>query len=397
MTLCFVALATAARGEGSFPLRGIGRPSFLVDATTEAASGDSVAVDVSWEVPLRDLSFRPEDDVFRARYEIAVVFAQGGRQVEGQLWERRVRVRSVSETRDPQRTSKGRQTIRLPEGQYELRVTVTDRVSGASSTATATLDARVKGSGIGLSDLRLVRYTEGGVEVIPSHDVPLGQAGHAIRATVRPAQDGGGNVHLRWRITDPGGGTVAEGDSALTLGSELLAVDLPVPADSLSPGRHDVEVRLVGTGGERRHLQLDARLTPAWFQLHRSEALEILALVADREEVAKLESMPADGWRDALAAFWKQHDPSPGTEENEFLRDVQDRVEAATTLFIEPFRSPGWRTDRGRVWLRYGRPDRRTASTGDFDRPGREVWEYDSPRRVIVFVDRGSGEYWLSG
>ena len=395
--LGIIAVAGAASAEEAFPLHGYGRPSFLVDATVQSGPGDSVDVDVSWQVPARDLTFHPEDDVQRARYEIAVVFSQDGRQVEARLWERRVRVRSVAETRDPQRASKGRQAVRVREGRYDLRVTVTDRISGASTMGSATLDARRRGSGIGLSDLRLVRYTEGGVQSNPSHEVHLGEAGHVLRAGIQPAGEGGGTVRLHWRFADSGGGTAAEGDTTVTLGREPLVVDVPVPEDRLAPGTHDVEVRLVGMGGEKRHLTLDARLTPAWFTRHRGEATEILALRTSEAEVSELKSAPSEGWGEALTAFWKSRDPSPGTEENEFLRDLEERVETASTLFVEPFRSPGWRTDRGHAWIRSGRPDRRTTSIGDFETPGREVWEYDAPRRVLVFVDRGSGEYWQSG
>ncbi|MFN8176490.1 MAG: GWxTD domain-containing protein [bacterium] len=396
--LVALALAAPASGDDAFPLRGLGRPSFLVDATTEAAAGDSVDVAVSWQVPVRELAFRAEDEVLRARYEIAVVFDRDGRQCAAELWERRVRLRTLAESHDQQRLSRGRRTVRLPQGEYELRVSVTDRTSGASSTASANLDARARKSGIGLSDLRLVRYTKGGAEANPSHDVPLGETGHVVRAVVRSATGGEETVELRWKISDPGGGVTLQGDSTVTVGTEPRTVDFALGTDRLAPGAHDVEVRVVGKGGgERRHLQLQARLTPSWFTIHRGEALEILSLVAGDDDIGALRAAEGTSWPDALASFWKAHDPSPGTEDNEFIRDVEDRVETATTLFVEPFRSPGWRTDRGRVWVRYGRPDRRSTSTGDFDRPGREVWEYDSPRRVFVFVDRGSGEYWLSG
>jgi GWxTD domain-containing protein len=184
----------------------------------------------------------------------------------------------------------------------------------------------------------------------------------------------------------------------VTVGAEPRLVDLPLPGERLIPGAHEVEVRLVGKGGgERRRLQFEARLTPEWFVTHRGDALDILSLVATDDEIGALRAAEGAAWGDALASFWKAHDPSPGTGENEFQREIEERVETVASLFVEPFRSPGWKTDRGRVWVRFGRPDRRTTSSGDFDHAGREVWEYDSPRHVFVFVDRGSGEYWLSG
>jgi hypothetical protein len=67
-------------------------------------------------------------------------------------------------------------------------------------------------------------------------------------------------------------------------------------------------------------------------------------------------------------------------------------------MFEEPFRKPGWRTDRGRILVRFGNPQRRTVRTADFEGPASELWEYDSPRRLFFFVDeRGSGEFWLRG
>jgi GWxTD domain-containing protein len=71
-------------------------------------------------------------------------------------------------------------------------------------------------------------------------------------------------------------------------------------------------------------------------------------------------------------------------------------MESAATLFHEPFRRPGWRTDRGRILVKYGRPSQRTVRAGDLDSSASELWEYESPRRVFFFVDdRGSGEFWL--
>jgi GWxTD domain-containing protein len=391
--------APAGASERGFPLRGVGRPGFLLDAVTLPAGSDSVDVEVAWQVPLRELAFRPEDDLFRARYEIAVIFSRDGRQAVGELWERRVRARSIEETRDPARHSHGRRTMRLPVGRYEMRVTVTDRVAGAVSEAGAPLEARAESSGLGLSDLRLVRYTGDGVDRNPAHDVPLGQTGHAVRATIRSEAGAEGKVELRWRILDPGGRRVVDADSTVALGgSESSVVDLPIPSERLSPGTHEVEVRLGrARDADRRTLTLHARVSEAWFAANRTAAVEILGLLASRSEADALRDAPEAEWSAALATFWERCGVASGIPVDAFRREIQDRVESACTLFVEPFRYPGWKTDRGRIWIRWGRPTRRTESAGDLDRPATEVWEYESPRRVFVFVDRGSGEYWLSG
>jgi len=387
-------VAPAAASTAGFPVRGVGNPAFLLDAVTLPAGGDSVDVEISWQVPLRALAFRPEDDVFRARYEVAFLLLRDGRQVAGELWERRVRARELAGTRDPSRNSHGRKVLRVPAGTFDVRVTVTDRVAGASSEANTRLVARGRDAGIGLSDLGLVRYTEGGVVRNPAHDVPLGETGHAVRATVLSETGAEGSVELRWRITDPGGRRAAEGDSTVALaGERMLVVDVPIASERLAPGLHSLEVRL---GAERRTISLQGRVTPAWFEANRRATIEILSLIADEDETDRLEAAEGAQWPGALAAFWERHEISPDTPD-QLRREMQERVEAVCTLFVEPFRHPGWKTDRGRIWIRFGRPARRSQSTGDFDRPATEIWEYDAPRRTFVFVDRGSGEYWLSG
>ncbi len=395
--LALLVVTNGAQAQG-FPIRGIGRPAFVVNMVVLPAEGDSTEVEITWEVPLRDLAFQPQDDVHRARYEIAVVFVRGGSQVAGELWERRVRARTIAETRDPQKVSRGRRMLRLPFGRYDARVSVVDRVSGSRSEGTARLDVRGGDSQIGLSDLRLVRYTEGGVERNTGHDVPVGEPGHFVRATLRTKKDVTGNVTLRWRTLAPSGATVANRDTVVALAGPEQDVDLPLPPDGLSVGAHEVEVRLGTTGrAERRQLRFQARLRPQWFAAHRETTIEILRVVADSEELGGLERAGSEAWPDSLQAFWNRRDPTPGAPPNEFLEQLQERLETTCTLFVEPFRQPGWKTDRGRTWLRYGPPDRRTSNAGEIDRPATEVWEYDAPRRVLVFVDRGSGEYWLSG
>ena len=36
-------------------------------------------------------------------------------------------------------------------------------------------------------------------------------------------------------------------------------------------------------------------------------------------------------------------------------------------------------TDRGRILLQFGNPERRTVHKGSFEDPASELWEYDSP------------------
>lgn len=54
--------------------------------------------------------------------------------------------------------------------------------------------------------------------------------------------------------------------------------------------------------------------------------------------------------------FWKQHDPTPNTDENEFMQIYYSRLDYANSHFKEML-LPGSKTERGRLYILYGPPD----------------------------------------
>lgn len=108
--------------------------------------------------------------------------------------------------------------------------------------------------------------------------------------------------------------------------------------------------------------------------------------------------------------FWRRRDPNPDTEENEFREEYYERIAYANERFTSGI--PGWRTDRGRIYIAWGKPDsiESRPSGGAYDRPSYEgggttttypfeIWFYRHLDGVgdgieIEFVDpTGTGEY----
>lgn len=111
--------------------------------------------------------------------------------------------------------------------------------------------------------------------------------------------------------------------------------------------------------------------------------------------------------------FWRRRDPNPDTEENEYREEYYERIAYANEHFASGI--PGWRTDRGRIYITFGKPDSVEShpSGGAYDRPVYEgggstttypfeVWFYRHLDNVgdgleIEFVDpTGTGEYRLA-
>ena len=81
------------------------------------------------------------------------------------------------------------------------------------------------------------------------------------------------------------------------------------------------------------------------------------AVATDKEidEYLKLSPKERKEW---LWIFWKKKDPTPLTEQNEFLEEHQRRLDYVLTNFSSSFGSRPW-DDRGQIYLIYGEPDER--------------------------------------
>jgi len=122
------------------------------------------------------------------------------------------------------------------------------------------------------------------------------------------------------------------------------------------------------------------------------------------EERSAFKQLSNDEERDQfIEAFWARRDPTPDTPENEFKEEHYRRIAYANEHFAAGI--PGWKTDRGRIYVMYGPADEIEShpSGGTYDRPMEEgggststypfeQWRYryleDVGQEVIIeFVD----------
>jgi len=57
-----------------------------------------------------------------------------------------------------------------------------------------------------------------------------------------------------------------------------------------------------------------------------------------------------------IEAFWKQRDPTPSTPINEFNEEHYSRIEYANKMFGRETPKPGWKTERGKIYIILGKP-----------------------------------------
>jgi len=96
---------------------------------------------------------------------------------------------------------------------------------------------------------------------------------------------------------------------------------------------------------------------------------DVIYIITDEERKA-FKQLSNDEERDQfIEAFWQRRDPTPDTEENEFKDEHYRRIEYANEHFAAGV--PGWKTDRGRIYIMYGPADEIEShpSGGTYERP----------------------------
>ncbi len=139
---------------------------------------------------------------------------------------------------------------------------------------------------------------------------------------------------------------------------------------------------------------------------------EDVACIIFEEEREVFLNLKTDEERERfIERFWASRDPNPGSRENYFKEEHYRRSAYVNERFAASS-VPGWRTSRGRTYIKYGPPSEIESGPagGVFDLNGQldhsmfpyELWRYDQidsigEHVIFLFVDpKGTGDYVLS-
>jgi len=111
---------------------------------------------------------------------------------------------------------------------------------------------------------------------------------------------------------------------------------------------------------------------------------DVTYIITDEERKAWKRLSTDDERENFIEAFWLRRDPTPDTEENEYKEEHYRRIAYANERFASGI--PGWKTDRGRIYIVYGPPDEIDdhSSGGSYDRP---IEEGGGTTSSFPFVD----------
>ena len=384
------AFRKAGRLASGDPLPFVGSVAFV------DGPGDTTIAVLGLSLENRSLAFEREPSAYVARYRVdATVRSAGGAPIEVGR-EEIVRVATLQETSRTDESVIFQQFFRLLPGKAQISVAVRDAASGLEgraereyevpafvpgSTTDPILAYQAQGRGRPEDPLNLVLNPRGTagfggdtvLAYIEGYAIPRPRT---IPFEVRNDQD---SVIYRDSLRFRGGRPVE---------SQVIRL----APDSLVLG----EMRIVvGSGTDARQATALVSFTPAWLVTSYDQMVSLLRYFGPNPWLDSLRKAEPSERNRLWREFWRSSDPDPKTPQNEQLDEYFTRVATANAQ-IKDEGAPGWRTERGEVFIVLGAPDEITeANPGPQSRIIR--WTYNNFRVVLFFVDEsGFGRFRLT-
>jgi GWxTD domain-containing protein len=205
-----------------------------------------------------------------------------------------------------------------------------------------------------------------------------------------------------------GAAGLAVGPYAFSLAAQAPQSQAPAAASSSSSSNNETIAKpLTKKQIARKQKELEKELAGPW-KKWMSE--DVTYIITDEERQAFKRLKTDEERQQFVEQFWLRRDPTPDTEENEYKEEHYRRIAYANDHYASGI--PGWKTDRGMIYIKYGAPDEIDShpSGGSYERPQEEGggetstypfedWRYRyiegvGTNTIIEFVDASmSGEY----
>ncbi len=397
--LFLLAGVSASLASDLEPLRSLGSPSFAADAAVSVDSLMHSSVSITITVPYAEMSWSRTRDGYASGLGFSVEFEPGrSDRLYGDAWERRLLVPGYGGTRDGRLSLVETRTFDVPPGRYRLRIHVRDLSTERESQAVEDFELEnLAKLPVGFADLQLGIFDSLGT-FLPVPDRSFGYDTDRLGLRVVSFDRREGTwpraSTLHWRVLDAESNLQAQGDTVVSFDRATQPVVMRPAVGELFIGDYTLELeRIEGKSRWRtsRRFQVEESGPPHGRAF--DTMLEALAYIAPQEEVDGMRKLTPEQQAEAWERFWRRRDPTPETPRNEFELEFFRRLHYADQHF-QGFGN-GWRSDMGRIYVKFGPPDQTESRPATSSTPPMEVWYYNSPSRRFVFADRDGFGRWI--
>jgi GWxTD domain-containing protein len=362
-------------------------------------SPDSTDVTFSLSLANASLTFARDNDRFVAGYSVSIALRQAGVMVRDLTAHEAVRVGSFKETSRLDESIVFQQGFVLAPGQYALAVSVRDDAAGRSSSQEMLLEVPRLGAGKLSTPVpylqvipRRSRATVADLVVNPRATVVFGR--DTVVGLYVEGYGEGSRLPLSVEARNDLGRVLWRDTLSLPKRGDLFSGVAYVPVARIGIGVSVIALWPTGTPDTTRapvFVSFGEGLPVAKFE----DMLLYMRWFTSPYRLKVLRDTTPEGRPEAWTAFVKETDSNPLTPVNEALVDYFTRLMIVTARYREEG-TPGWMTDRGKVFLGLGEPDQiyDQGLAGIGTRGRSQVWEYRGINLQLIFYDQSGFDRW---
>jgi len=349
--------------------------------------GDSTITRIGLSFESHAFAFSREGSYYSTRFRVEYSLARAGQPAIQASRDEVVRVESFNETQRSDESVIVEQGFLLVPGTYTLTVTVRDPAANVSSRGEQTIEVPSFRAGsittpIFVYQVRPRQQLGDSLVVLLNPRGTVANGGGDSLMMYVEAYDVPGARQVPVRVRDDRDSVLYQATLALHGGMPVEGHLVRIAADAPPLGQLTVQV---GEGAEMKQVVALVSFSRNWVVTNYDNLLALLRFFPWRPDLlnALRTGKPSERprlWRE----FWTATDPNPQTGENEALDLYFSRIAIANERFKDEG-GPGWRTDRGEVYVTLGEPDQAYENPPGSDQ--RIVqWSYGYYRVLITFV-----------
>ncbi|MDZ7262976.1 MAG: GWxTD domain-containing protein [candidate division KSB1 bacterium] len=383
----------------------IDTPNFYYDLVNVASPDSELSrLQIYVKIAYENLQFTLVEGRYQARYEIsATIFDRDGNQIDGRTEEETVEVEQYDLTNSRVNYSTSYLKFDLPVDKYKISLGLTDLETKSTRKVKDQIQLRnFRKDNLMMSDLAFVREVQVDSLGVKSFHPDIAEAIVDLRSDLfvyfeiysRLVEDE--NFNVFYRIKNAKGKEIQRHSYRRSKDGQRTLEYFQIPGARLSQGLYALELKVET---DRSKAEINKRFFVRWGNLPATVsdielAIRQLKYIAAKKEMDVFKKAAPDEMLDKFVQFWRNHDPTPGTEANEWMDEYYQRVQFATDNFTV-FRE-GWKTDMGMIYIIFGPPSEVERHPFESGSKPYEIWYYHNINRYFEFMDEtGFGEYRL--
>jgi len=363
-------------------------------------------LDIFIQVPYDAVQFVKTGKGFEASYSLSVSIYDETKEklITQKIWNEKIVAISFELTNSPDNFNLGHRSFELQPGVYYVLTSLTDSESRNQYDSENMYKVKSFNSFPNMSDVMLISdktVVNGNTKLIPNVSRTILSDRDDLNTFLEIYTDTSRSLLIDYQLLDEEEIEISKLTTQVSVKKGTNQVFHNIDSLDLNLGNYYLKVTLRDSAGSDFDYSIKSFVS-RWFGVPRTItdldlAVDQMIYIANPEEVSYIEDAP-DRLDKAkrFVAYWNKYDTNPSDSYNPVFNEYYTRVAMADANFTT-YSLPGWRSDRGMVFIILGPPDNIDRHPFEYYAKPYEVWQYYNLNKSFVFQDNtGFGDYRLS-